>query len=110
MRKIAVPAGHIDVSGIESGTVTFGWFVLAMLNTDTRFNATGTGIRAAVRIERALTRGSEIFLEEADWTLLRDVVEAPNCLYPLNPARVLVPYVEAIAEAKPDTPTPNTAV
>lgn len=109
MRTIRVPEGHIDVPGTEPGIITFTWFVKSILNMDGRFNSAGPGIRAAVRIERAMEKAQAadgetektFFLEESDWTLLRDAVESPSGnQYPLSPARVLAGYIEAITESK----------
>lgn len=103
MRTIEYPSVMLRANNPDGTTqeVGFQWFVRSLLNADQRFNATGNGIRSAVRIERALEAKGTLALEEEDWKLLRDAAEHPSTgSYPLSPARSLAPYIEAIESAK----------
>jgi glycosyltransferase involved in cell wall biosynthesis len=102
MKKITVPKHTIE--GPE-GAVGIDWFIVWLLNTDREFNADGAAIRSAARIESALrvsTIGdsSELHVEEQDYERLRRASESPSAgTYPANPARAVLPWVEAIASA-----------
>jgi len=108
MRTIRIPEGSLNVADVTPGLVDFLWFVRRIIDTDKRFNESGQGIRAAARVEAALTKIATnedgertVFLEEADWVILRDAVESPSGgVYPISPGRVLAPYIEAISVAK----------
>lgn len=81
-------------------TVSFADFARHALLVDQRFNASGAGIRAAARIEAAL-EAEPVKLEETDFELLSAAVENPQPMqgmppYPLRPARLCSPFLEAI--------------
>lgn len=101
MKTIASPE---PVTAGDGTTVALADFVRHALLVDQRFNASGAGIRAAARIETAL--GSEpIALEETDYELLSEAVERPQPMpnmpaYPLRPARLCAPLLEAIKGAR----------
>jgi hypothetical protein len=83
---------------------TFSWFVLFLLNRDTRFNNSGQGIKSSWRIEQAL-KADVLQLEAADWELLRAVADEPDCGQPRLPngmtiGRQLLPFLDAISTAK----------
>ena len=91
------------VTAGDSTTVTLADFIRHALLVDQRFNASGAGIRAAARIETALA-SEPIKLEETDFELLSAAVENPQPMqgmppYPLRPARLCAPLLQAIKEA-----------
>ena len=109
MRTIEIPSLALDVNN-STETIDFSWFVGALLNQDSRFNQTGAGIRRAVRIERALERGKPVgafVLDEADWFELSEAAEHPSAGYPIAQARRLMPFIQAIAAAKPADGAPS---
>jgi len=70
-----------------------------LLNTCKRFNETGTQIRQAMRIEMAFAK-TPIVLSPEDWDAIREAANAPGAPYPVQPARALVPFIDAIDNAK----------
>lgn len=86
-----------------------------------RFTTSGAGLRMSVRIERAFSdiTGDVVAVEQADWAVLTAVAEEPAHGYPnlvqTNPdgsivrsiviARELLPFVEAIVQAKETKPS-----
>lgn len=123
MRYIVVPEDVALVLPGASGPCgivqSFAAYVAHLLDTDQRFNASGKGIRAAVRIEDAVRRGGLVELEEDDWATLRAANEAPTAGYPalirqddsgkaigtIPMGRQLLPFVNAIEEARSERPT-----
>jgi hypothetical protein len=101
MKTIKVP-DPIDLPGQpERGTLAA--FVAFLLAVDQRFNMSGAGIRAAVKIDLALSQENPA-LEDADWELLAAACENPQpapglAAYPWRPAAVCAPFVEAIRSA-----------
>lgn len=86
------------------------------IDNDQRFNGSAPGIRAAVRIERALekAKGWICIEQDGDFALLKESVETPvltpdqanrpRAGYPINPARKVLEFVEDIMGAKEEKP------
>ena len=98
MKTITRPAPHALSDGKE---LSFDTFVRALINTDSRFNSDGKGIRCAMRIELAMKDSSAetLQLDDEDAKLLADVAEAPTAGYPITPARFCLPFIDAIVKA-----------
>lgn len=70
----------------EAGVITFSSFVQFLLENDSRTNNSGKGIRASIRIERAVIDASPnttIELSDDDYQLLSNLVEEPENGYPV---------------------------
>lgn len=93
--------------------MTFHQFVTHLLD-DTRFNDSGRGLRASMRIDRAVSDakiGESVDITKEDYDLLKAVAEAPSHGYPqlqsfapdgtvlfkLPVGRQLVPFLDAIS-------------
>ncbi len=107
MKTIVVPEELTlgEGAGNAAAPVKFGFaqFVVAVLNIDGRFNQDLLGVRSAVKLEalvKGARAGSDLALEDADHELLRAAVERPTHGYPLTPARLAAPFIEAILSAK----------
>lgn len=98
MKTITKPAPHALSDGKE---LSFDTFVRALINTDSRFNSDGKGIRSGMRIDLALrdASGESVQLDDEDAKLLSDVAEAPTAGYPISPARFCLPFIDAIVKA-----------
>jgi len=117
--RIQAPTNVITVNGDEKTRFIFESFVAWAINGDRRFNTDGPGIRASVRIEREVAALTPIKLDQeeqtqrsitlsrADWELLRDALTSPQQMngagYPLAPARVLLPWIDAVENSTPVT-------
>jgi hypothetical protein len=100
MKTITTPA---PVTAGET-TVTLADFVRHALLVDQRFNANGAGIRSAAKVDAAL-EAEPLTLEDADFDRLLEAVENPQPMqgmppYPLRPARLCAPFLEAIKAAR----------
>lgn len=102
MKHISKPAAIRVGEGATALPYTCDAFLTAMINVDQRFNASGAGIRASVRIEAALKASADLpvlSLEESDWTLLVAALREPSTGYPVMPARILLPFIDAVEAA-----------
>lgn len=80
---------------------TLPMFLLWAINTAPAFNNSGVGIRSAVRIERAADEANGVIrLDDEDYDRLLAVVKKPDAGYPINPARVVLPFLDAIEGAE----------
>ncbi len=113
MRYIEKPQAVVIDQIVEGGNplppISFGLdeFVQTLINTDPIFNRDGVGIRSATKIEAAVRSSKDtsvLTLEDADHEKLQQVAEKPANGYPLRPARICQPFVDAIAEAKKQAP------
>lgn len=97
MKTIQKPAPLVFGEGQE---VSFENFVRHLVDNDTRFNADGKGIRSAMRIENALREatGDSFRLDDEDAKLLIQVAEAPTAGYGIRPARLCLPFIDAIVK------------
>lgn len=118
MKHIAIPDHRIPVNkddGTPSGIeVDFAWFVRGMLRVDARFNGMQVrekfygyaGVRSALKIDQALTESNGVLiLEDADYALLAEACAEPSNGYPMRPALVLGPYLDAVANATEKRPS-----
>jgi hypothetical protein len=110
----------ILVQGVDP--FTFELFVSHLVNTDDKFNNSGPGIRAGMRVEEAVKKGDDLVeLDESDWALLKEVAENPSKGYPAlyfvgadeKPEKLyfgkrLLPFIDAINEATDTKPEPAT--
>lgn len=100
--KSITPATPLEING---GEHKFGTPELIRWAIDTwaTFNGSGRGVRSALRIDQALAKhaagGETIDLEESDYELLVKELEEPPSPYPVQPARALVPHIDAIVTA-----------
>jgi hypothetical protein len=103
MKKITVPETPERLKGMvtREGPVefTFAKFVTYLLNSCKEFDGDAAGLRAGVRIEEAVGSGAEVALREDDWQKLKACATNPGVPYPCNPARAVVPYIDAIENA-----------
>jgi hypothetical protein len=103
MKKIKVPGTPESLRGMvtREGPVefTFQKFVTYLLNSCKEFSADGQALRSGVRIEFALDSES-VILREEDWSKLKNCALNPGVPYPCNPARAVVPYIDAIEDAE----------
>lgn len=90
-----------------------GALIQHMLNSSRHYDATGAGIRAAVRTESAVRAAHDekgtptarfIRIDDPDWKFLCSVLEDPQPMdawrpYPISPARLLLPLIDAIKAA-----------
>jgi hypothetical protein len=103
-RRIKLDAEPLKVDNMREPFTTRD-LVSFKLASDQRFNGEGKGIRAAGRIEKAVTKaGKDACLEPADFDLLRDSLENPQPVqgankYPLFPAHRLLPMIDDIVNA-----------
>lgn len=82
---------------------SFASFVSWILDNDSRFTRDAAGLRSGKRIispVEAATTGEDIELDAADWRMLCDAAKAPSQGYPVRPARLVLPYIDAIEAAK----------
>lgn len=107
MRKILIPADILEVAGLPPPT-DFRWFARVIVDSQEEANKDAAGLRAGARIDAALADDPRVanpaaqdcvLLEEHDWQLLKRTVEAPTKGYPINPARKLLPFINAICDA-----------
>lgn len=114
MRKVLV---HIPEPVIVKGVaVTYEVFVRHLCDTDDRFTASASGIRAAVRLEAAIDSAKKTHLcEEGDWALLKASAETPTKGYPQlvertkegvfvqshSAGRACLGFIDAISSAVP---------
>lgn len=107
-RRLTIPE-NLQV-GPDMQEVTFTMYTDYLLNVYKAFNETGQGIRASIRIDAAFkdikTDGETaekprqyVDLEERDWEMLKNASEQPGVPYPVQPARLLVKYLDAIVKA-----------
>lgn len=87
---------HVTESGERLGMRRF---LRYLIDTDQRFNTTGGGIRAAVRIEWALGR-DPLALEDSDYELIVAASEAPSAGYPMVPSRHCLKFIDGLKAAK----------
>jgi hypothetical protein len=69
-----------------------------LTDSEQRFTRTVAGLKAAVRLEAAAAL-DEVQFEEADYELLKAACTEPSCGYPLAPARLNLPFIDAILNA-----------
>lgn len=98
-----------------------GAFLMYYVDNAVRFVSGQRGIRAGMRIADAIKafdgEGEPVgylALEDEDWQALRDELEAPKLLklggeieqpaFPVSPARNLIRFLDALADAKTEKP------
>ena len=106
--KITIPEQALTlVLGEETRTFGFKDLVLWALNSDTRFNQDGPGIKSSIRIELALEKAeTEVTLKAEDHSRLAEALGSPSSIgggrgYPISPARKLAPFIDAVEHATP---------
>lgn len=120
--KIEAPTNVISIgTDADKKFYVFELFMLWAINGDARFNRDGPGIRASVRIETELAKLTPIAMERKeddpeqeprfltlkseDRALLLESLVTPQQMkgsgYPLTPARVLLPWIDAVEKATP---------
>lgn len=106
MRYIEIPE-PLQAGGQEFGVRDL---IRAINDRESRFNADGAGVRASCRIDAALDASEGrpyVRLTDDDWQRLCDALQAPSCGFPVTPARVLVPFIDAITGARDEPPPPR---
>jgi len=122
MTKVTIEAPiNVIPIGQEKTYYFFELFVLWAINGDRRFNGDGPGIRASMRIETELSKLPAIRIErkegdpeqdprvlvlkKEDQLLLLATLTEPQQLngqgYQITPARVLLPWIDAVEHAVP---------
>lgn len=119
MKYVAIPQATqtngqpITINGAPTtGHAIMRLLVMHAINTQRSFTTTADGLRLGVKIEAALDLACPIegdgkavlTLEDAHWSALRPCVESPEQGYPLTPARLLLPFVDAIVLATEQEP------
>lgn len=109
MRYITTPEA-LEMSGSK---FSFAMFVRWLVDNDERFNMAGPGIRMGARILEAV-RDDIAKLADDDWKMLAEAAENPTVKgqpigYPITPARGILPFVEAIAQAADEDPRKQLA-
>lgn len=115
----------VSPSNPSGVTFEYAHFLEYLVDSNRRFTGSGTGIRAADRILRAVKKsapGEHYEIEESDWKLLSDAAEQPEQGYPRLPGRGadgniqhietgrhLVSFVNSIVEAPAERPERSTA-
>ena len=123
MVRYVVKPEPILIEGLDPFTLDN--LIMYLVNTDDKFNNNGVGIRTGMRIEDAIEESNDssfITLDEAHWKFLKDVIESPSKGYPalyvrgadekpekLYFGRRLIPFIDAVSEAKEEKPTPSEA-
>lgn len=79
----------------QGAIYTFEEFITAMVARGTIFARDFKGLSAASRIVKA-----PLYLQEDDWRLLCAVVQNPNGGYPIPLPHRLVPYIDAVLNAR----------
>lgn len=102
---ISVPTETIKLGDDE---MNFVGFIVWSLATHPTFNTDAAGIRSAVRIERKLEgvrdNGERSFiLDQEDFNRLRQAVEAPHGGYPVRPGSRMLPFVDAVCDARTES-------
>lgn len=105
---IVAPSEVLKLGGGEDADqMRFIDFIRWSLATHPVFNHDANGCRSAVRIEAQMKRveaGSNSFVVEfEDFNRLRKAVESPHGGYPVRPALRMMPFVDAVCEARADT-------
>jgi len=122
--KIADPVDLLDNGPQRTHAET----IEHVLDTCKAFNTTAKGARVAITILDAIRHPKHgwVLLDEADWTMLRDALEAPEAGYApamtvtvngqtapfVLPSRKFVPHVDAVSTATtkaPDDPCAHEA-
>ena len=109
-RRIYIP-DTVTVGKAEQ-EVPYDDFIDFLLNVYQPFNSTGEGLRASVRIDAAyknarkeegevIEKPREYFdLEDKDWRMLKEAANNPGVIYPIRPARTILPYIDSIEDAE----------
>jgi hypothetical protein len=85
---------------IDRLPMTFAEFVMGTSLADPKFGRGYKQLISATKIHDAVRQANGVInLEDADWELLRDVVENPSSPYHPTRAMQLVPFMRAIVEA-----------
>lgn len=115
--KYVQPAASMMIQAREGELVSFSneEFVRYYVDNDTRFNSDGKGIRASVRIDAALRDpvcGHWAFFPD-DLSMLVEALESPRMMpgfapFPLRPARLCAPFIEALSQASDERPVAST--
>lgn len=111
-KKVITYPNHLNINMGGKGNITkytLNDYIVYLLNGTKAFNQTGKGIRSSARIEAEILKNIELeaagtpvetlVLISGDWEILASVCEDPDCLYPLSPARILIPFIDAILNA-----------
>lgn len=102
LKVVAVPDLKLDIS--EGQSLDFKAVLRWLLATSQQYNTDSHGIRAAVRLEghiEAIEMGADLFvLDNEDWNRLKSAIEAPVGGYPIRPASRMLPFVDAVVDAK----------
>lgn len=110
----------ILINGMEPFTQAL--FIQHLVNSDEKFNSTGPGIRAGIRVEDAFSANTSVIeLDENSWQLLKNSADSPSGGYPaiyvtgsdgsvekLYFGRKLLPFIDAILEASDEKPAEPT--
>lgn len=118
--RIEAPSEAIRVQGDPARFFIFEALIAWAINGDARFNTNGIGIRASWRIEQELSKLPPVQLEpkegepqapralvltQDDQRLLLETLVNPQQMdghsYPIAPARLLLPYIQAVENAEP---------
>ena len=104
-----VPSKARDESGrLVDAPFTCLNFVRALIDSDRQFVSDAAGLKASLRIEEALEKADRFLqLEESDWSRLRQASDTPTAGFPLQPARRLLPFINAIQNASEKQPAPK---
>jgi hypothetical protein len=99
--KIKKPAPiKVLVGGTEQPLPIERFIRFSLIDRDPRFNNSGKAIRTSARIDARLAACAELDhidgIEAEDYAVLRDVAETPADGYGLSPARIVLPFVDAI--------------
>jgi hypothetical protein len=102
------PVLNINLNG-QTGTYGLNELCLYFVDSCKAFNETGIGIRSSARIDSEIRKnvdlaasGTEVqvlILDAIDVDRLASVCEEPDRGYPLTPARILIPFIDAILNA-----------
>ncbi len=95
---------------VADGRISFRDLLEQAWLSDPLFGASVVNLRAAVRIETAFrTESDVVVLDEADWTLLCQVAQAPKAGYNPVAMRHALLLVDALLEAPDKAPDPAPA-
>lgn len=114
MKTITYTIDAIVIDGVsvlvDGLPANFEWFVKWILDTDTRFNNDAASLKAAMAIEKAMDEAAvqqssdntrKIVIDDIYYEKLKQAAQAPTSgTYPLRRARLCLPWIEMIENAK----------